>query len=283
MSFLNDGKKSTILITGVGSGIGLALAKNLMSLGHRVIGVEKDTNKMPSCKPHCSDCWVFDIGIESDRINLVDRIKSQCPDLNVLINNAAVNNFVPPLKDTTEGDWALHKEELNVNLVAPIHLSILLLPHLVSKDNGLVVNVTDVLAFVPAARFPTYCASKAALHSFTMSMRHQLRDTSVKVVELIPPMCDTEMLPADQKGLAIDPNDYAKHAVEQVLKDVPEVGYPGSEKIIRGSRDDLDAQFREWNQQAGGGQKMAGKGIESGLKKEFGGGITAEQQKMSAE
>jgi uncharacterized oxidoreductase len=289
MSFLNSGKKSTIVITGVGSGIGLALAKNLASLGHKVIGVERDQAKIQGCKAHVSDCWVYDIGVEADRVNLIERIKSQCPDVNVLINNAGVNNFVPPLKDTTESDWALHKEELNVNLVAPIHLSILLLPHLVSKEHGLIINVTDVLAFVPAARFPTYCATKAALHSFTMSMRHQLRDTSVKVIELIPPMCDTAMLPADQKGQAVDPTEFAKHAVEQVLKDVPEVGFRGSEKIIRGPRDDLDAQFQEWNQQGSGGisggdgAQQSGKGGESyGMKKEYG-GIASEGQKMTME
>jgi uncharacterized oxidoreductase len=287
MSFLSGNKKCTILITGVGSGIGLALAKNLISLGHKVIGVERDQGKIQSCKSHVTDCWVYDIGQESDRVNLVERIKLQCSDINVLINNAGVNNFVPLLKDTTESDWALHKEELNVNLVAPIHLSILLLPHLVSKDNGLIINVTDVLAFVPAARFPTYCATKAALHSFTLSLRHQLRETSVKVIELVPPMCDTQMLPADQKGQSVcDPNEYAKHAIDQVLKDVPEIGFRGSEKIIRGSRDDLDAQFQQWNgnQQSGGDgkqqdQKQSGKG-EYGMKAESGGGLQGDGQKM---
>ena len=86
----------------------------------------------------------------------------------------------------------------------------------------------------------------ATLHSFTMSLRHQLRDTNVRVVELIPPLVDSPLLPAEFKGKALPIDEFVSSATEQLLQDVTEIGYK-SDNIIRGSRDDLDAQFREWN------------------------------------
>ena len=85
------------------------------------------------------------------------------------------------------------REQLEINIVAPMHLSSLFASHLSGKKNSAIINISSGLAFVPIAFMPVYCASKAALHSITISLRHQLKDTSVKVFEIIPPAVDTEL------------------------------------------------------------------------------------------
>jgi uncharacterized oxidoreductase len=247
MSFLAK-NKSCIVITGAESGIGLSMAKIFVSQGHQVIAVGKRQEKLDEAKSLCPQLiTVFsDLSIENQRVALMQRITADFPQVNVLINNAAVNRFPAPITQATEQDWEVYKEEINTDLIAPIHLAILFLPHLVQKQNSLIVNVTCETAFVPVAIEPAYSASKAGMHSFTLSLRHQLRDTPVQVIEVIPPLVDTDMLPTRWKDRAISPDEFSKHAVQQLLEDKPEVGYK-NEKIFRASRDELDALFNEWN------------------------------------
>jgi uncharacterized oxidoreductase len=119
------------------------------------------------------------------------------------------------------------------------------LPHLQSKSNALIINVTSLAAFIPFALYPAYCASKAALHSFTTSLRHQLKNTSIGVVEVLPPSVATEM---NKRDGATSADVYADDVIAQLLegKNV-EIGYQ-SDEVMRGSRDYLDgliAQFSE--------------------------------------
>ena len=107
----------------------------------------------------------------------------------MLVNNAGIQNRTP----IAGGDWPAAHQELAINLEAPIHLSMLLAPHLARRQNPAIVNVTSGLAFVALAEMPVYCASKAALHSFTMSLRRQLAHTPVQVIEIIPPAVDTDL------------------------------------------------------------------------------------------
>ncbi len=112
------------------------------------------------------------------------------PGTNILINNAGVQL---PGDLSKEIDMERVTREVNINLMAPIHITSLFIEHLKSKSDSAVINISSGLAFVPLAVVPVYCATKAALHSVTMSLRYQLKNTPVKVFEIIPPSVDTEL------------------------------------------------------------------------------------------
>ncbi len=173
MSFLNQASsqqsqqnKSCIVITGGASGIGLELGKGFMSQGHQVIAVDKNQDKLDKAKSCCSQLVTIlcDISIEEQRVQLAQRLFTEFPQVNVLLNNAGVDRIPPPLSQTSDHDWEVYKEEIHTNLVAPIHLSVLFLPHLTQKAQAMIINVTDTKAFVPCAREPAYSAAKGKSH-----------------------------------------------------------------------------------------------------------------------
>jgi uncharacterized oxidoreductase len=137
--------------------------------------------------------------------SLLDRVTQEFPDLNFLINNAGIMRTINlnaengPSEDLTQ--------EIDINLKGPIRMVKAFLPHLRRKPHAAIVNVTSGLAFVPLPTSPVYCSTKAALHSFTLSLRVQLKKTNVKVFELAPPATQTELLadfnPADMKGISV--------------------------------------------------------------------------------
>jgi len=134
---------------------------------------------------------VCDISNARSRQALVDWVLSEFMQLNVLVNNAGIQrqvNFLKGSRDLGDAD-----EEINTNLIAPIHLSAQLLPHLRRKKEAAIVNISSGLAYTPLAVVPVYCATKAAVHSWSLSLRHQLRNTSVRVFEVAPPMVATEL------------------------------------------------------------------------------------------
>jgi uncharacterized oxidoreductase len=133
---------------------------------------------------------VCDISSEEQREALCSWALANFPELNVLVNNAGVqlvNDLTKPI------DLNRVRYELETNFIAPVHLASLFAEHLAAKSNGVIINVSSGLAFVPIAFMPVYCATKAAMHSMTMSLRHQLKDTGVTVIEMIPPSVDTEL------------------------------------------------------------------------------------------
>jgi uncharacterized oxidoreductase len=239
-----------VVLTGAGKGIGFALAKNLLNLGHEVLIQEREQEHLDAAKMQCPELQTVqaDIKTVQGRKHFAEKIIAAHPQVNVLINSATSNKFVPSLLTMSESDFPLHEFTVNVNLLAPIHLSTLFLPHFIKQPEALIANVTDILAFCPLARYPTFSATKAGLHSFTMSLRHQLKETSVKVVEIVPPLMEPTKLPSELQGISTNMVDFAKSTIDQLLNGVPEIGYHTSEEIIRhGPRDVLDKTFEEWN------------------------------------
>lgn len=119
------------------------------------------------------------------------------------------------------------------------------MPHLVKRPSATLINVSSGLAFAPIARMPIYCATKAALHSFTLSLRHQLRGTSVEVVEVIPPAVYSNLGGSHQFGVPTD--EYADSVMAQLAEGRPEVTYQFSAQAAQGSRADHDAMFARMN------------------------------------
>jgi uncharacterized oxidoreductase len=185
---------NTVFITGGTSGIGRGLAEAFHQRGNQVIisGRREDRLK-EMCRKHSGMRWLVMGVTDPEAIrDTARRAIAEFPDLNCVVNNAGVQMGV----DFTPGgplDEQKLLTEVSTNLLGPIRVTAAFLPHLVSAPGATVINVSSGLGFVPMARFPVYCATKAAVHSWTMSLRHQLRQAGVKVVEIIPPWVATEL------------------------------------------------------------------------------------------
>jgi uncharacterized oxidoreductase len=185
---------NTILITGGGSGIGRALAEALHAKGNTVIIAgrrERVLDEVTQANPGMQS-MLLDIQDKADIEGFARDAVARFPALNVVINNAGI------MKPETQVDLAIAEDTIATNLLGPIRLTSALLPHLLAQPRASVVTVSSGLAFVPLAATPTYSATKAAIHSWSMALRHQLKDTSVEVVEIAPPYVQTELLGAHQ-------------------------------------------------------------------------------------
>lgn len=185
---------NTIFITGGGSGIGQGLAEAFHKLGNQVIIAgrrEQPLKKICATHPGMR-YYVLDVTDLRSIRSVAGRILADFPKLNCVFNNAGVQKDLEFSDGKTVDDDAL-MVELNTNVLGLIRVTDAFLPHLRKQAGGTLMNVSSGLAFVPLARFPVYCATKAAVHSFSVSLRHQLKDSSVKVRELIPPYVDTEL------------------------------------------------------------------------------------------
>jgi uncharacterized oxidoreductase len=184
--------QNTILITGGTAGIGLSFTEEFLRRGNTVIICGRRADRLAQLREQHPGLVTFaaDVSIAADREKLVKAVTEAHPDLNVLINNAGVQYY-----NDLAGEFNLEKAESEIatNLTAPLHLASLLIPHLKKQQQAAIINITSGLAYVPIAFMPVYCATKAALRSATISLRHQLRNTSVKVFEVAPPAVDTEL------------------------------------------------------------------------------------------
>lgn len=193
-----DTRNDTILITGGGSGIGRAFAEALHARGAKVIiaGRRREPLEAVAAAHPGMAVETLDVADPADIRTFAARVVQAHPDLNVVVNNAGIMIA----EDTI--DLAVAEQTVAINLLGPIRLTAALLPHLKSRPAATVVTVSSGLAFVPLAATPTYSATKAAIHSWSQSLRHQLAGTSVEVIEWAPPAVATDLMP----GHADNPN-----------------------------------------------------------------------------
>lgn len=183
----------TILITGGGAGIGLQMARLFSEKGNKVIitGRTENTLKEAAAKVPGLSYIVADVTSESDILGLAEQIEKNYPDLSVLINNAG-QAFVHQSGEIS-GGFGKAQAEMLTNYLSVIRLSERLLPVLGKQPEAAIVNVSSIAAFASNTVLTTYAASKAALHSYTQSLRIILEKTSaIKVFELMPPLVNTE-------------------------------------------------------------------------------------------
>ncbi|WP_312096140.1 SDR family NAD(P)-dependent oxidoreductase [Niallia sp.] len=233
---------NTILITGGSAGIGLAFAERFIKAGNTVIvcGRREDVLQQAKEKFPSLITYVSDLAVEADRIALFDWVTANYPEINVLVNNAGIQQRFNVLKADAKNDWSYFNKEITINMEASIHLSMLFAPYFSEKENATIVNVTSGLAFTPMVIAPIYSATKAAMHSFTMSLRHQLSDTSVEVIEVAPPAVNTDLGGAGLHTSG-EPLDAFANGIFQGLEEGKlEIGYGSSVNRLRMSRDDSD-------------------------------------------
>ena len=181
-----------ILITGGTSGIGLELAKQLLGLGNTVIVTGRDPAKLDAAKRAMPGLQAFasDVTDPAAIVALHQAVLGQFPKLDTLVNNAGIMRNLNLNQDRDLTDVT---REIEVNLTGPVRMIQQFLPHLKTRPDALIVNVSSGLAFIPLPLSPVYCATKAAIHSLTQSLRAQLDGTGVTVVELAPPGTETPL------------------------------------------------------------------------------------------
>ena len=210
---------NTILITGGGSGIGAALAHRFHDLGNTVIIAGRRQAALDAAIAGRANMHAMTLDADdADAIKaFATEVTARFPDLNVLINNAGIMRGE---KLDTARDLGDAEQMIATNLLGPIRLTNALVDHLVARGDGTIVNVTSGLAFVPLVMTPTYSATKAALHSYTVSLRAALAD-KVEVIELAPPAVQTELTPGQSTREGYQPLEEFADEVVSLFGEAP--------------------------------------------------------------
>lgn len=232
MSITNN----TILITGGTSGLGLEFAKQLIDFGNTVLVTGRDLSKLEKTKKALPKAHFFQSDVSNPKaINeLYEKVITQFPNLNVLINNAGemrkinLHNASDDLEDITK--------EIEINLSGPIRMVQQFLPHLKMKKSAAILNVTSGISLVPFPISPIYGASKSGLRSYTKSLRIQMKDTNIKIFELVAPGAKTPL--NDKFENDVDPKTLMNAdklvavAIKGLENDTLEI-YPGFAKVLK--------------------------------------------------
>ena len=232
-----------ILITGGASGIGLGLAERFIHENNTVIicGRRESVLKEVADKFPAVITKVCDLSKEADRIELYNWVAENHSNLNVLVNNAGIQNWMS-ISDSNFYQKA--NDEITTNVLAPIHLTTMF-----TKLRSLetIINVTSGLAFIPLANVPVYCATKAFMRSFTLSLRHTLRPTNIEVIEMIPPALNTDL---GGKGIhdgypAV--SDFVEAVFQQMKEGRTELTFGTSEGRAKANNETITEYFNKMN------------------------------------
>lgn len=242
---------NTVLITGGATGIGFAIAESFLKLGNEVIICGRREDRLREAKERLPALNIrkCDVSKESDRKKLFEWVSSSFSGINVLVNNAGIQRPI----DLRKGIDALLKteDEIEINLKAQIYFSAYFIPLFSKRKEAAIVNVSSGLGFVPLAMVPVYSATKAALHSFTMSLRHQLSRTPIKVFEVIPPMVHDTYLHGEKH---LPKNEWSSSSAEVAAalmkgfrNDEYEISLGPSKGMIANWRSNPEQAFRNMN------------------------------------
>jgi uncharacterized oxidoreductase len=213
---------NTVLITGGGSGIGRGLAEAFHERGNRVIITGRRLSRLNSvCDANPGMIPVeLDIRDPAAVRRVTAQLVADYPSLNVLINNAGIMEL-----DDVAGP--VDEESLiatvTTNLGGPIRMSGALVEHLKRQDNAVIINVSSILAFVPLVPTAAYSATKAALHSYTLSQRYKLRSLGIRVIELAPPWVRTELLNSLEEERAMPLDQFLAETMAMLATDADEI------------------------------------------------------------
>jgi uncharacterized oxidoreductase len=249
-----DVSGNTVLITGGATGIGFALAEKFVAVGSEVIVCGRRRSKLQDAKRRLPSLAIrkCDVSVESERRRLLQWSTTRFPALNMLVNNAGIQREMDFTSTTVSKPRSSKDDEVAINLGSLIRLCALYTPRLLKKKEAAIVNVSSGLAFVPIASMPVYCATKAATHSFTTSLRHQLRSTSVRVFEAVPPTTDTELDSSfageeEQAYRGISPQEVAAAIIEGLKADKEEILIGEAQGLFQAAARDFKDIFGKLN------------------------------------
>lgn len=232
-----------ILITGGATGIGLGLTERFIKdnntviiCGRREAALKEVADKFPSVITK-----VCDLSVEAERIALYNWVAEKHSDLNVLVNNAGVQNW---MKVSDSDFYQKSYDEITTNVLAPIHLTTLF-TSLESLDT--IINVTSGLAFVPLSKIPVYCGTKAFMRSFTLSLRHSLKEKNIEVIEMIPPALNTDLGGKGLHNAAPAVNDFVESVFQQMKEGKTELTFGTSETRAKANNDTITDYFNKMN------------------------------------
>jgi len=232
-----------ILITGGATGIGSGLMQRFIQENNTVIicGRRESTLKEATQKFPTVITRVCDLSLAGERENLFNWIAKEHNDLNVLVNNAGIQQW---MSITHDDFFQRAKDEIAINIEAPLHLISLFLD---LNSLNTVINVTSGLAFAPLAKVPVYCASKAFLHSFSLSLRYMLSSKNIEVIELIPPALNTDL---GGKGIHDEfppVEGFIESTFEQIMAGKSAISWGFSEAMLKAGPEELQKAFTRMN------------------------------------
>jgi uncharacterized oxidoreductase len=235
----------TILVTGGSGGIGLSIAEAFYRLQSRVIICGRDREKLSTVEKKLPGITALpcDVGDARQRENLAGEVLRRFPDLDILINNAGIQRYIDLKKGYDE--LKSGEDEIAINFVAVVELTALFIGHLMQRASATIINVSSGLGFMPMVNTPIYCATKAAIHTYSLVLRQQLKDTSVKVVEIVPPMVDTGLNKegrdsAHLKFRGISLSEYIPTVIKGLEDDADIIFHGDGEKMMSEARDQLE-------------------------------------------
>jgi len=231
----------TLLVTGGSGGIGLGIAEAFHRAKSKVIVCGRDREKLAKVEEKYPEITALfcDIGDARQRKNLAEKVLRSFPDLDILVNNAGIQRYI----DLKKGYDELHsgEDEIAINFISTVELTALFIGHLMQKTSAAVINVSSGLGFMPMVNTPIYSATKAAIHTYSIVLRQQLKNTSVKVVEIVPPMVDTGLNKSGRdaaqlkfKGISI--SEYIPTVIKGLECDADIIFHGDGEKMISASR-----------------------------------------------
>jgi len=238
----------TVLVTGGTGGIGLGIAEAFHRSKSKVIICGRDREKLSMLEKRLPEITALpcDVGDALQRENLAVQVLRRFPNLDILVNNAGIQRYI----DLRKGydDLKSGEDEIAINFISTVELTALFIGHLLKRPSAAVINVGSALGFMPMVNTPVYSATKAAIHIYSLVLRQQLKDTSVKVIEIIPPMVDTGLNKKGRDGAhlkfrGISLSEYIPSVIKSFENDAEMIFHGDGEKIMSESRGESESRL----------------------------------------
>jgi uncharacterized oxidoreductase len=238
----------TVLVTGGTSGIGLGIAEAFHKAKSRVIVCGRNQAKLAAVKEKYPDITALpcDVGDAGQRKKLAEEVLGGFPDLDILVNNAGIQRYIDLKKGYKE--LKSGEDEIAINFIAVVELTALFIGHLMQRPSAGIINVSSGLGFMPMPATPVYCATKAAVHTFSLVLRQQLKDTPIKVVEIVPPMVDTDLNKAgrdaahmEYRGISVA--EYVPTIIKGLEKDEDTIFHGDTRNIMKEPRGESERRL----------------------------------------
>jgi len=238
----------TVLVTGGSSGIGFGIAEAFHRSKSRVIICGRNKEKLSAVERKLPGIIALpcDVGDARQRENLAGEVLRRFPDLDVLVNNAGIQRYIDLKKGYDE--LRSGEDEIAINFVSTVELTALFIGHLMKRPSAAVINVSSGLGFMPMVNTPIYSATKAAIHTYSLVLRQQLEDTSVKVVEIVPPMVDTGLNKEGRDGAhlkfrGISLSEYIPTVIKGLEDDADMIFHGDGENIMSEPRGESESRL----------------------------------------